>query len=136
MKLSTIVFLCSALMIVGCSSTQSLTGTRWEIRTIGKRTLQPVAEKGYPTLLLESESNRASGFGGCNRYSGGYTLKENTLRFGPMATTKMACEDSQTEDELMLALASIQMFKISNTTLILQGADGKGILECVPETQK
>ena len=42
----------------------------------------------YVTFTPEGQ---AHGSGGCNRFSGGYTLAGKTLNIGPLATTKMAC---------------------------------------------
>ncbi|MFP6559792.1 META domain-containing protein [Paraburkholderia sp. B3] len=42
-------------------------------------------------LSAATGQRRASGFSGCNRYSGSYTLKNGLLSFGPLAATRMAC---------------------------------------------
>jgi heat shock protein HslJ len=42
-------------------------------------------------LSAATGQRRASGFSGCNRYSGTYTLKNGLLSFGPLASTRMAC---------------------------------------------
>lgn len=55
---------------------------------------QPVpALDREPHLILKAEGGRVAGFGGCNRLTGSYTLDEaaSRIRFGPVASTKMAC---------------------------------------------
>ncbi|WP_043202367.1 META domain-containing protein [Paraburkholderia acidipaludis] len=42
-------------------------------------------------LSAATGQRRASGFSGCNRYSGSYVLKNGLLSFGPLAATRMAC---------------------------------------------
>ena len=132
MKYSTFVVLFIAVIFSGCSGVTSVVGTSWNVQKIGQRVLEADPDKGLPTVVFDAEGNRVSGFAGCNRYSGGYSLTGNALRFGSIASTKMACDNSATEDEMMLALASIQKYSLEGNKLILQGADGKGILECLP----
>ncbi|MCA9283348.1 MAG: META domain-containing protein [Phycisphaerales bacterium] len=50
-----------------------------------------IVEKSAPTLLLGSD-DRATGFAGVNRYSGGYTLntQKGRLKFDALAMTRMA----------------------------------------------
>ncbi|MEX3957099.1 META domain-containing protein [Trinickia sp. EG282A] len=54
-----------------------------------------------PTLVLSTATGerRASGFAGCNRFSGPYALKSGKLALGPLATTRMACSGSRGELE-------------------------------------
>lgn len=42
-------------------------------------------------LSTATGQRRASGFSGCNRYTGTYALKNGLLSFGQMAGTRMAC---------------------------------------------
>ncbi|HKT98262.1 MAG TPA: META domain-containing protein [Paraburkholderia sp.] len=61
-------------------------------------------------LSTASGQRRASGFSGCNRYMGTYTLKDGLLSFGPLAGTRMACVGASGEIEgpYLDALAHIQ----------------------------
>ncbi|KAF1027979.1 MAG: hypothetical protein GAK40_00985 [Burkholderia plantarii] len=43
------------------------------------------------TLSSADGVRRASGFSGCNRYTGTYSIKNGVLGFGPLAGTRMAC---------------------------------------------
>lgn len=54
-----------------------------------------------PTLVLSTATGQrqASGFAGCNRFTGPYALKSGKLSFGPLATTRMACPGSRGELE-------------------------------------
>jgi heat shock protein HslJ len=61
----------------------------------------PHGDAGQPgaapvTLMLSTASGqrRASGFSGCNRYTGTYMLRDGKLSFGPLASTRMACAGS------------------------------------------
>jgi heat shock protein HslJ len=56
---------------------------------------QPVATlEREPYLFLETRDNRVTGFGGCNGFTGAFTLDEATMRlsFDKVASTMMACD--------------------------------------------
>jgi heat shock protein HslJ len=61
-------------------------------------------------LSTASGQRRASGFSGCNRYTGSYTLKDGLLSFGPLAGTRMACAGAggEIEGAYLDALTHIQ----------------------------
>ena len=48
------------------------------------------ASPHYPTMNFEEA--RASGFNGCNQWFAGVTHDGEALRFGPVGTTRRACE--------------------------------------------
>jgi heat shock protein HslJ len=61
------------------------------------------------TLSTASGQRRASGFSGCNRYTGTYMLRDGKLSFGPLASTRMACASAggKLESDYLDALAHI-----------------------------
>ncbi|MDR5738815.1 MULTISPECIES: META domain-containing protein [unclassified Caballeronia] len=81
------------------AATQLLDDTQWELTAWTDangqpRTLPNAGPGGQPITLsfsTESGRRRASGFSGCNRYTGAYDLKDGKLSFGPLAATRMAC---------------------------------------------
>ncbi|WP_248321747.1 MULTISPECIES: META domain-containing protein [unclassified Caballeronia] len=84
------------------AATQLLDDTHWELTSWTEANGQPRAVPSRAagsqpiTLDLSTESGRrrASGFSGCNRYTGPYVLKDGKLSFGPLAGTRMACPSS------------------------------------------
>jgi heat shock protein HslJ len=65
-----------------------LDGTSWQ--------LQSVADEPVPSgivVTLEFASGTASGSGGCNSYSGRYTVDGPSMSIGPVAATERACEE-------------------------------------------
>ncbi|HWA15499.1 MAG TPA: META domain-containing protein [Gemmatimonadales bacterium] len=73
---------------------------------------------------------RASGFAGCNRFSGTYTVAGDSLRFGPLMSTKMACPgQDQVEGGYLAALGATVTYTLADTSLILQGAGGTRLAE-------
>jgi heat shock protein HslJ len=77
------------------------------------------------TLRLDSAGAKASGFGGCNRYGGSYSLAGTTLSFGPMISTKMFCaEGSELEQRYLSILPKVVSYEIQDSHLVLHGSAG------------
>ena len=86
------------------------------------------------TLLLDA--GRASGSGGCNRFTGGYRLEDNRLAFEPLATTRMACEPQlmRAEDDYLAALGRVAQVSGPDGALVLADAARRELLRFVPAT--
>ena len=61
-----------------------------------------------PTIEFSADGT-VSGFAACNTFNGTYELDATTLTFGPLATTKMACERpaSAVEADYLAALGGV-----------------------------
>jgi hypothetical protein len=66
----------------------TLAGTSWTLTDLDSGGVTGTA----PTLELTETD--VSGTGGCNTFSGTYTTDGDTISFGPLASTMMACEPS------------------------------------------
>lgn len=115
------------MMLAACSSapqaTEAFERLQWQVA--GDESAQPI------TLAFDAKENRASGFSGCNRYSGSYTLDHNQLRFGAMMSTKMACADdarNRTEQQFLEALAHVDSYAYEQETLTLYDANAAQLL--------
>jgi heat shock protein HslJ len=80
------------------AATQLLDDTNWELtgwtQAGGAARTVPHGDNGRPLTLTLSTANGqrlASGYSGCNRYTGTYLLRDGKLSFGPLAGTRMAC---------------------------------------------
>ena len=119
------------------AATQLLDNTDWQLNSwrlaAGGTREVPGGANGEPiTLVLSTETGlrRASGFSGCNRYTGTYLLKDGKLGFGPLAGTRMACATpgGKIEGAYLDALAHIEhsgvdMRKPQQLQLILDNGD-------------
>ena len=79
-------------------------------------------------LFIQFESDgKVAGHGGCNRFFGTYKISENSIEIGPLASTRMACEQSVMDMEQFFfgALDGAVSFIRNKTKLELKGADGK-----------
>lgn len=76
----------------------------WELTELDG---EAVASQGKaPNLRFDLHEGQVSGFGGCNRISGPVTMEGNQVRFGNLASTKMACPSMKLEDMFLKALGS------------------------------
>ena len=106
---------------------QSLTGADWRLVELSGREAAPMEVTRRPWIRFNTDSNRVSGSGGCNRMSGPFTLNADAMQFGALASTKMACADqalNQQEVDFFGALQSTDHYAIRGDTLVLlRGAD-------------
>jgi copper homeostasis protein (lipoprotein) len=106
------------------NSAATLESTYWKLTQLGK-TPVTVASQQEPHFVLDSETHRVSGSGGCNRLIGGYELNADHLTFSRMAGTLMACPESMdTEKAFLRALGQVNSWKISSEQLELFDASG------------
>ena len=62
------------------------------------------------------------GDAGCNRFTGGYTVKGDRMEIGPLASTMMYCEGKMdAEQSLLKSLESVHSYSATTTTLKLMG---------------
>ncbi|MEM7135731.1 MAG: META domain-containing protein [Myxococcota bacterium] len=109
----------------GSESVASLTETEWVLVELNGAPAAPGANGKAPTLTLQGAEPRASGFAGCNRFSGGYVLEGAQLRFPALAMTSMACPDGmEVERAFAKSLGATENFSIDGDTLTLSSADG------------
>jgi len=106
----------------------SLTGTRWVAIGInnGKGGVAS-AVAGSTVTALFAPDGMVAGSGGCNDYSGSYTVSGATLTFGPLASTKKACADAAVSDQeaaYFAALEKVKTFAFSGGRLQLRDAGG------------
>jgi putative lipoprotein len=110
----------------------ALGANEWALVALGDKT-DPLGNGGRPiTLRFDLADARASGFGGCNQYSGSVEVKGAELKFGPIASTKMACEQGMdVEDAYLSSLGTVQSWEIADSVLVLKVA-GIAVLRFKP----
>lgn len=102
---------------------ETLQDTSWVLQNIDGLALSTSYD-----ISLEFSDTKVSGFGGCNRYSGAYEAKlESVLDVNFIIRSKKAChgEDrSNNEDMLMGRLETAQTYNMDEGTLIIKGELG------------
>lgn len=86
------------------------------------------------TIQFNDETKQVSGFVGCNRFFGSYTLNENILTIGQLASTKMMCQEeaNSIEAKLLDQLSNVKSFTVNDGVLILK-ADKNELISAVLE---
>jgi copper homeostasis protein (lipoprotein) len=96
-----------------------LENTYWKLTSLGEVPVTAVSQQ-EPHFVLNPETHRVSGSGGCNRLTGSYELKGDHLTFSQLATTMMACvEGMDTEKALLKALTKAKTWKMAGDELEL-----------------
>lgn len=81
-------------------------------------------------LTLDYTTDKASGTGGCNRFSGPISIEDDAIQIGPLASTRMMCEGkSEIESQYFAALEAARSFAIDGGMLIIKDDGGKVILK-------
>jgi heat shock protein HslJ len=126
-----LVFLLAVPLFAACGGDDdddaggpTLEGTEW---TLVSGLDVEVPDDATPTLTLADGT--ASGFGGCNQYSGSYELDGDSLSIGPVAATMMACEEPKmaVEQAYVPALEDVDAWTVDSGELILT-SEGDEIL--------
>ncbi|MCG5053064.1 MAG: META domain-containing protein [Myxococcales bacterium] len=108
------------------SGTCPLTDQRWNLVELAERPVGPAVAAGPPVqVLLEADSERVGGFGGCNPFEGRYERgTHGELHFHGLVVSLMVCASSPDEEAFLRALAHSDRFDLEGGRLTLWGADG------------
>jgi heat shock protein HslJ len=108
------------------SSTTELAGADWRLIELNGSPAIPEMS-ARPWLRFNTDSSRVNGNFGCNNGAGSFTTGPNqSIRFGPIATTRRACLNDQMnaqETALGAAVAATDRYRILGDTLELRQAD-------------
>jgi len=99
----------------------TLAYTEWRLVELDGDAVEIGQEELAPHLVLDLEEARVAGSGGVNRLSGHFVLSEDELRFGRLATTRMAGPENATrrEDAFLAALERVTAYELDCRTLTL-----------------
>jgi copper homeostasis protein (lipoprotein) len=107
-------------------STARLENTYWILVHLGNTPVMGATGRREPHLRLVPEGMKVQGFGGCNRFFGGYYLEGQNLRFDKMGMTRMAClEGMDQEQSFLKVLEATVQWNILGKHLELYGARGE-----------
>lgn len=107
----------------------ALAGTAWTVGGYNNGRQAVVSVETGTTLTLQfGADGRVSGMGGCNAFTGAYTVDGDRLAIGPLAATRKACMQPPTvmaqEAAYLKALESTARFRREGDRLDLHTADG------------
>lgn len=93
---------------------------RWELKELNGNSIGVDKRAQFFLLFTPGQVGRVSGKGGCNRLTGTFELEgERSMKFGAIASTKMACPEMEQETVFLKALAETNQWKIIDNQLFL-----------------
>lgn len=126
-----------ALAVSGCETTKAFERTTWQLTDLAGASVTGVPKGREAHLFFdEGPPQRALGSTGCNRLAASYSLRGSGLKFGPMATTKMAClEGMELEQAFLAALQAVDGWRIVDRRLVLLDTSGAPLAEFTAVTR-
>ncbi len=133
--------LVATLVLGGCGSAAAtptptygpvtLEGTEWVLLNYMDATGAVFTVPMAVTPTAKFAGGQFSGFAGCNTFSGPYTQDGETIHIGPLAGTKMACDEPLTAVEIayVRALEVVNTARAAGDSLLLNDSDGNNALE-------
>ncbi len=125
MKIILTLFL--TVILAACTASDapaspSLVGSNWTLETLAGAPLGDV--RRAPTIHFRSDTE-VGGYGGCNSWGGSYQLKGDTIQFGDMRSTLMACEQGMdVEGRFHAMLKQVRTIGVGGGTLVFKDAAG------------
>lgn len=121
LKLALPVMTAFVMTAAAAAGMSSLAGSEWGM-----------ADADRPFVRFEADG-RVVGDAGCNRFFGSYEEDGDTLKIGPLGTTRMACipDMMATEKRFLDALGKAAAFSRQGIHLVISDADGAVVLELV-----
>lgn len=108
-----------------------LKNTYWKLITLDGQKVGLGAGKREVQMVLTIE-DRARGFSGCNKFSGGFTTESDQLHFEPLMSTRRACiEGMELETAFLSTLHKVSYFDIEGETLTLMDGERTPLMQFV-----
>jgi heat shock protein HslJ len=115
----------------------NLANTQWTLVSFGPPGQETPVATGSTVTLEFDAAGQAGGTGGCNSFGSEYTVQDNTLSFGDIVSTLIACEDESImaqEQQYYEALRSAGRFEVAADRLTIWYGGEAGTLNFVPLT--
>ncbi|MEQ1585875.1 MAG: META domain-containing protein [Cyclobacteriaceae bacterium] len=110
--------------LVGVPKERPLEDTYWVLTELDGKPIATINEAKKLHVLLNPVTKTASGFAGCNQFTGEYTLEGKKLSLKNVASTRMFCQETmEIETRFLQALAETDSYKIEEHVLFLTKGD-------------
>ena len=101
----------------------------WNLVSQDGLVLEPGSRARPPEILLSGKDKRLGGSGGCNRLMGSYELDGDKLKFGQLASTRMACAAGTAEEAAFTnLLQGVVRWQVEGSQLVLFDGEGRAVL--------
>jgi heat shock protein HslJ len=125
----------AAMAMAACTSGGgtggTLDGVTWALSTYSVNgTMTDVPADVSVDATFDGATSTVSGSGGCNRYTGPYTVDGSKLTFGALASTQMACigAASEVESAYLANLGKSATYTATSEALTIYDSSGASIL--------
>lgn len=109
------------------STAAQLMDVTWELTHLGGERVSSSTERRQPFIRFLREGSRLEGSGGCNQFSGAYSVERDTLQLrGPLTSTRMACAERELntrEQRFLGALETLDRYSLNGDRLTLYSRD-------------
>ena len=101
----------------------------WRLQSLPGKDAKALAAARQP-LTMRFEAGRVSGFSGCNRLVGSYTVENDTVTLSQLAGTMMACPEPEMalEGVFRAALGGPLRYSVAGDRLTLKPASGEPLV--------
>ena len=114
-----IILLVASVCFFACrshSSDNTALIHNWGLKTLSDTTF--TVPDGFINLQMDAKG-AVNGYGGCNSFSGTYSVKGKQLFFSNLASTLLWCDYGNLETKFLNALQQTNNYSITNYTLSL-----------------
>ncbi len=100
----------------------------WKLEYLKINGVEVGIEKLIPTIEFDN-GNKVSGFGGCNKFNGNFSIDGRTINIGELSSTKMQCpEGSELESSYFEVLNMDIKALFGDGKLVLTGEGGNQMI--------
>lgn len=112
------------------SESMNIENINWRVLALGDSPVSSLTGEERAYIRFDSEKKQVAGFGGCNRFFGGYQLTGASLTIGPLGSTRRACPApySGFETGFLKAIEATDEWKIESGHLALM-KEGKTLVQ-------
>lgn len=102
----------------------TITDKYWKLVEINGQAIKaPKDTEREPHFVLKKSKGQVIGNGGCNGFSGNFTMEEGMrIRFSDLISTMMYCDDATFESDFMRALETADNYSVNGDMLTLNRA--------------
>ncbi|MBX3043759.1 MAG: META domain-containing protein [Candidatus Kapabacteria bacterium] len=119
--LTCFAFSCNSTKV---ANTDTISGKYWKLVVLNGKDIEDYTTPGKePHIIFDGNENRAYGNAGCNNFSGGYEISEDSrIHFNAMASTKMMCEEMEIEQFFLNVFSNAEKYILTGDTLELHNS--------------
>ena len=97
-----------------------LVNTYWKLVELNGAAVRTHPNQREVHVLFEARENKVRGFAGCNQFFGDFKTVGDSLRFEPLASTRMACPHLDEETAFLNALGKVTTYSIMGESIKLR----------------